>query len=267
MTPRLPLLRLFALAATLSAGAAAQAQAFDAVRLFAAPPGKDGGVAGAVVLGTTEYPGSEDRRNLVLPVLDYQWASGWFAGTTNGLGYNFSSRSDMQYGLRLTADFGRKEKRSSALRGMGDIDAKAEAGGFFNYSLNEGLSISSSLRSGAGSGGDGLLADFGVNYSLPFAQRWRLGVGTDVTLANAKYMQSYFGVSRAQATTSGYAAYTPEGGLRDVRTGVTLSYSFNPRTIVTLGLSASTLLGDAADSPLVQKKTSVGGLLAATYAF
>jgi MipA family protein len=80
-------------------------------------------------------------------------------------------------------------------------------------------------------------------------------------------MQSYFGVSPAQAAASGYRADAPGAGLRDVRTGATLSYSFNPRTSVTLGLGTSTLLGDAADSPLVQKKTSATGLLFATYAF
>ena len=267
MTQQLPCLRLIALAATLSAAAGAQAQAFDAVRLFAAPPGKDGGLAGSVVLSTTEYPGSKDRRTLVLPVLDYQWANGWFAGATNGLGYNFSGRPDMQYGLRVTADFGRKESRSTALRGIGDIDANAEVGGFFNYSLVEGLSLISSLRYGAGKDGNGIVADFGVGYSLAFAQRWRLGVGADVTAANAKYMQSYFGVSQAQATASGYRAYASGAGLRDVRTSASLSYSFNPRTSVMLGLGTSTLLGDAADSPLVQKKTSATALLVATYAF
>jgi outer membrane scaffolding protein for murein synthesis (MipA/OmpV family) len=267
MSQRLPFLRLIALAATLSAAAGAQAQAFDAVRLFAAPPDKDGGVAGSVVLASTEYPGSKDRRTLVLPVLDYQWANGWFAGTTNGVGYNFSGRPGLQYGLRLTADFGRKENRSTALRGMGDIDAKAEVGGFFNYSIIEGLSLSSSLRYGAGKDGNGIVADFGISYSLAFAQRWRFGVGADLTAANAKYMQSYFGVSPAQAAASGYRADAPGAGLRDVRTGATLSYSFNPRTSVTLGLGTSTLLGDAADSPLVQKKTSATGLLFATYAF
>ncbi|RZS52336.1 MipA/OmpV family protein [Sphaerotilus mobilis] len=267
MTQRLPRLHLIALVATLSAGTGAQAQAFDAVRLFAAPPGKDGGLMGSVVLASTEYPGSKDRRTLVLPVLDYQWANGWFAGTTNGLGYNFSGQPDMQYGLRITADFGRKENRSTALRGMGDIKAKAELGGFFNHALTEGLSLTSAVRYGSGIDGHGLVANVGIGYAMPFAQRWRFSVGSNITAANAESMQSDFGVSQAQAATSGYGAYAPGAGLRDVRTSATLSHRFNARTSVMLGLGISTLLGDAADSPLVQKKTSASGLLVATYAF
>jgi outer membrane scaffolding protein for murein synthesis (MipA/OmpV family) len=41
----------------------------------------------------------------------------------------------------------------------------------------------------------------------------------------------------------------------------------SPRVAVTVGVTATTLLGDAAHSPLVRKKRSVNGLLAAAYAF
>lgn len=65
---------------TLAAGIAlvapiAFAQGFDAVRLSGAP-GKDSGTVGAAVIATHQYLGSDERRTLVLPVLDYQWANG-----------------------------------------------------------------------------------------------------------------------------------------------------------------------------------------------
>ena len=267
MIKRTSVLHFAATMALLATASAAQAQAFSAVRLYAAAPGKDGGLAGSVVLATTEYPGSDDRRALVLPVLDYQWGNGWFAGTSNGVGYNFSSDPSLQYGVRITGDFGRKESRSQALRGMKDIDAKAELGGFLNYSLTEELSITSSLRYGAGNDSDGIVADLGLSYSTRLGQKWRLGMGVDISMVNASMMQSYFGVTATQAAASGYRAYTPKSGLRDVQTSATLSYSYSPRASVTVGLNTTTLMGDAADSPLVRKKTSVGGIFALTYAF
>ncbi len=91
-----------------------------------------------------------ERRTLALPLLDHPWANGWFAGTTNGIGYNFSGSQRLQYRLRLTADLGRKESRSSALRGMGDVDAKAEFGGFFNLAWTPEFSLTSSVRYGFG---------------------------------------------------------------------------------------------------------------------
>lgn len=256
------------LAVVITLGApSAHAQVYEAVRLQAAAPGQNGGLAGAVVLADTEYPGATERRTVVLPVLDYQWANGWFAGTTNGIGYNFSDRPNLQYGVRLTADFGRKASASPALRGLGDIQARPEAGGFLNLALGEDFSLTSSLRYGSGRESKGLVVDLGAAYSTQIAARWRVGLGAGVSLANADHLQSYFGVTGEQALASGYRSYAPAAGLRSGQLSLTVSYSPTPRMSVTAGVSANTLLGDAADSPLVRRKTSASGLLAAVRAF
>ena len=258
--------------AAFAAGAAAlapsaSAQAFDVVRLYGASRPGDGGAVGAAVIAGQRYPGSSERRTLVVPLLDYQWKSGWFAGTTNGLGYNFSRRPDMDYGVRLTADLGRTESRSSALRGLGDIDARPEVGAFYNYSFSPSLALTSSLRYGSGNDRNGVVVDVGAAYSMVLAPQWRLGLGVSATVANAKYMQSYFGVTPAQSATSGYAPYTVGSGLRDVRASAALTYSVTPRVAITTALSASSLQGDAKDSPVTRKRSAVTGLVSAFYAF
>ncbi|MDI1244429.1 MAG: MipA/OmpV family protein [Rhodoferax sp.] len=243
------------------------AQAFDSVRLFGAAPGKDGGRAGLAVIAGQAYQGSDASRTMAVPLIEYRWANGWFAGSTNGIGYNFSDRQDMQYGARLTADFGRKENRSQALSGMGDIDAKAEFGGFFNYLLSREVSLNTSLRYGSGQDRNGLLADLVLGYSTELSSALRLGLGVAATLANADYMQSYFGVTAAQSVNSGYATYKPGAGLRDVRVNLSLTYRITPEISATAGVSASTLSGDASDSPLVRQKSTTTGLLAVAYSF
>ena len=91
--------------------------------------------------------------------------------------------------------------------------------------------------------------------------------GVGVTLANADYMQSYFGVTAAQAAATGYAIYSAGSEARDARANVALTYSIDQRTSVTAVLSASSLLGDAQDSPLTRKRTSGSGVLGINYAF
>jgi len=243
------------------------AQAFDAVRLYGAAPGQDGGTVGAAVITAYEYQGSDQRTTLLLPVLDYQWANGWFAGVTNGFGYNFSDSPQMQYGVRLTANLGRKESLASALRGMGDVDPAAEGGAFFNYSLPQGVFLTSSVRYGAGVAHKGLLVDLGAGYLTEIAPKWHLAAGAGITLANANYMQSFFGVTGAQAARSGYAVHTAASGARDIRANVALTYSVDQRTAVTTALYATSLLGDAKGSPLTRKRTSESGVIAVTYAF
>ncbi|MFM9888723.1 MAG: MipA/OmpV family protein, partial [Burkholderiales bacterium] len=155
----------------------ASAQAFDAVRLYGAARDTDGGAVGLAAIAARRYQGSDERRYMVVPLLDYQWRNGWFAGTSNGIGFNFSSRQEVSYGLRATADLGRKEHRSAALAGLGDIDPRPELGGFFNYGIGRDIVLTSSLRYGAGNDRNGLLLDLGAVYSISLAPQWRLGLG------------------------------------------------------------------------------------------
>lgn len=168
--------------------ASASAQAFDAVRLYGAAPGQDLAVAGAVVLSGPAYLGADKRRTQLLPLLDYQRANGWFAGLSNGLALNFSGDRASAFGLRVTADLGRKESRGPALRGMGDIDIKPEIGAFYNVSTSGGLFATSSLRFGSGNDGGGLLLDLGAGYSLGLTPQWRMAVGVAATAANAEHI-------------------------------------------------------------------------------
>jgi MipA family protein len=245
----------------------AQAQAFDAVRLYGVPEGDSAGIVGAVVIASPEYMGSDERRILVLPSIDYQWKNGWFAGLSNGIGYQFPSRPDLQFGLRVTADLGRQEDRSSALTGMGDIEPRPEAGVFFNYLPTPEVFLTSSLRYGAGNDRNGMQIDLGAGVAKQLAPQWRAAVGLAATWVNGDYMQGFFGVTPQQAAASGYAAYSAAAGLRDVRVNGSLTYFIDARWSVTGALTVRSLQGDARDSPIVFESTPVTGVLALSYGF
>ena len=248
-------------------GAAAHAQAFDAVRIFG-PVGPDGkGAIGAAVVNSAEFLGSKQRKTMLLPVLDYRWKNGFFAGTSNGVGYLFDTAPNVQYGLRVTADFGRDADKSAALTGMGDIDAAAEIGGFFNYFVTPQISLTSSLRYGADNDNKGMVIDLGANYAVQLAPQWRGAVGVATTFANSHTMQSRFGVTPAQAITSGYAAYSPGAGLRDARISASVNHFYSRQIAITAAVSASALLGDAKNSPVVRQNSAVTGVLAVSYEF
>jgi outer membrane protein len=264
---RQPLLAL-ALAATLAAACGgAQAQAFDAVRLFGKPTGDGEGTVGAAVVIGHQYMGSDERRTSALPLLDYRWANGWFLGTTNGVGYMFDSAPNTQYGLRLTADFGRNENRSAVLNGMGDIRARPEIGAFFNYLPTRDIFLTSSLRYGSGTDRKGMLLDLGAGYAMQLSPQWRTAVGVAATVVNREFMQDYFGVTPAQAAASGHAVYTAGAGLRDVRANLSVNYFITPSWTLTGVVSASSLEGDAKNSPIVRQRASTQGILALGYRF
>lgn len=245
----------------------ASGQTFDDVRLLDTAPGQNVGLAGAAVHSGPSYSGASSRRTGLAPLLNYQWANGWFAGTSHGVGYNASSTPGLQFGPRLTLDFGRKESRSSTLRGMGDVDPSLELGGFVNYRIAGALRLTAALRAGAGDDHKGVRLDLGVGHGFELARGLRLNLGVASTVANQAMLQSYFGVTAAQAARSGYAVFTPKAGLQDVRAHASLAYSVAPRTTLTFGISTTQLLGDAKASPLVRKATSTGAVAAVVYAF
>ena len=258
---------LLAAAAALAAANGVRAQAFDAVRIFGPVEGDGAGIAGAVVIAAPRYAGSDERGWLVLPSIDYRWKNGWFAGLSNGIGYLFPSRPDMQYGLRVTADIGRKESRSDALDGMGSIQPRAEAGAFFNYFPTREVFLTSSLRYGSGNDWNGMQIDLGAGYSTALAPQWRGTVGVATTIVNGAYMQAYFGVTPQQSAASGYAVYSPGAGFRDVRLNASVVYAIDARWSLTGALTVSSLQGDARGSPIVFEPTPVSGIVALSYGF
>jgi outer membrane scaffolding protein for murein synthesis (MipA/OmpV family) len=249
------------------AAQAAQAQAFDAVRLFAIRAGDGQGIVGAAVIAGHEYLGSSETKLLVLPAIDYQWKNGWFVGTGNGVGYRFPSPANLQYGLRITVDGGRSDNDAAALQGMGAIPVRPEIGAFLNFLITDQWFITSSIRYGSGQDWNGAQFDLGAGYSVQFAPQWRLGLGLAGTYVNRDYMQTFYGVSPTQAAATGYAPYAPGAGWRDLRGNATLTYSFDERWSLTASVQVRSLQGGPTHSPIVDEDTPVSGVLALGYTF
>jgi len=258
--------RLLAATALAQAAFSIHAQGFDNVR-FDVPTGRGDGIVGAAVINVPRYLGSDERKTRIFPLLDYRWSNGWFAGTGSGVGYNFSTRPSIQYGVRMTADFGRDEDDAAALRGLGDIDPAAEIGAFLNLRLDGGLFLRSALRYGSGNDHDGLVIDAGAGYGWMLAPRWRLGTGVNATYVNQSYMRQYFGVDTTQATRSGYPVYQPGAGVRDVRANVSLGYQISERWGVNASAAIVQLQKDAKASPITRDRTTFIAVLGTAYRF
>jgi MipA family protein len=206
------------------------------------------------------YLGADERKTRPLPMLAARWRSGWFAGL-GGVGWQFSG-SDLPAsgGLRLGLDPGRDEDDADALRGMGDIKPRAEIGAFGSAVLVPGTNLGSSVRFGSGNDRNGLLVDLSLRSSWSITPTQRLAAGVTATLANTSAMQSAFGVDADQSLRSGYALYTPGSSLRDVRLNLGYMIELDSNMVVQLGLSASSLAGDAKVSPLTRDRSSVAAI-------
>ena len=81
------------------------------------------------------------------------------------------------------------------------------------------------------------------------------GVGAN-TFGDARNMQTYLGVTDADAVKTGLPAFTPGAGLKDVHAGIGLTTALTTRWIVFANIGGSRLLGDAAASPLTKDPNS-----------
>ncbi|GGX50147.1 MipA/OmpV family protein [Undibacterium squillarum] len=222
---------------------------------------------GVAALSVPKYTGSDERRLAAYPMFDVQWKSGAFFSATNGLGYNFSKKPALQYGLRLSLEGARDESRSSKLNGLGDVNTAVEPGAFANLSLSENYALVSSVRYGSGTDHNGLQFSVGGRFSTALSENHRISATVRANWANSAYMQSYFGVNAQQSAASGYSQFTPSSGVTDIKLSASWRWALDSNWSIVTGASASRLQGDASRSPFVFQKNPVTVFSVTTYRF
>jgi outer membrane protein len=149
---------------------------------------------------------------------------------------------------RNAADF-------AELRGLGDVNAAFEIGGFLDYFPVEWLRGRVEVLQGFG-GHHGVVANFSSDLIVPVAPQWTLSGGPRLTVQSAAATAPYFGINLAQAMASGLPQFNARGGVHSAGAGAQLRYQYNPQWEVHTYVEYQRLLGDAAASPLVQQRGS-----------
>lgn len=99
---------------------------------------------------------------------------------------------------------------------------------------------------------DGWIGDVTVSYQLPVGRRLTLMAAASASYADDNYAETYFGINATGAAASGLQAFTAEGGIKDVGVSLTASYALSDRWSVVGYGGFRRLLGDFADSPIVE---------------
>ena len=77
-------------------------------------------------------------------------------------------------------------------------------------------------------------------------------VYAQTTWADSKSLQSFYGVTAAQAASSGFSAYTPNSGFLNNQVGIYVAYNLTPQCLLIGNAEEHQLLGDARNSPLTE---------------
>jgi MipA family protein len=232
------------------------------------PPKKEGWnfEAGAVAMYGPAYEGSDKYEVEALPNISVDYEDGlFFANPFDGIGSYPIQGEDYKLGASLGYEFGRDEKDDKKnLRGMGDIDSSATANLMGEYEFGP-IEISGKLTKG--NSDYGMTAEAGVGTSFEVTDRIMLMGEVGATWANADHMNTYFGVSSAQAGRSGYRSYKAESGIKSVGINVGAFYSVTEDIDAVLMVEADQLLGDAADSPITKSDFQPSIMIGTSYKF
>jgi outer membrane scaffolding protein for murein synthesis (MipA/OmpV family) len=153
--------------------------------------------------------------------------------------------------VALAYDLGRNQHDDPHLRGLGNIGAAPEAKLFAEYFLLP-VVLSAALHQAIG-GHNGMLGELGAYIPLPlFDQKLIIFTGPTLTLADGEYMRSYFGVSAKQAAATSLRQFSARGGFKSTGWGLTAVYRLDDSWLIESDLAYERLIGDAANSPIVE---------------
>ena len=218
---------------------------------------------------TPSYPGSDDLS--VRPFFDIARAADddefEFEAPDEGFGFALLRGDRFSVGPSL----GFEGKRSSSEVGgaFPDVDISIELGAFAQYQLSDSIRLRAEGRQ-AVTGHDGFIANLGADYVWRAGDRQLFSIGPRVTVTDSSYQNAYFGVRPADAAASGLSAYDPDGGVQAI--GATAGYirQLTPRWGIYSYAKYDRLVGDPADSPLVERfgsRNQFSGGVALTYTF
>jgi outer membrane scaffolding protein for murein synthesis (MipA/OmpV family) len=216
---------------------------------------------GAIYL--PEYEGSDKFEVKPFPIFSAQFGDNVQVDVT-GVTVDLYRWEGFRFAVRGGYETGRKESDSDYLRGLGDIDPGGVVGGVVSYETGP-FEVYAALNKTFG-GSEGLTGTFGAKASHRF-ERFIFSADVSGTWADSKYMESYFGITSAQASSSGLPQYTAGAGIKrlDVRASVT--YMLTDNWLLTGAAGAGFLMGDAKDSPIVKDDVQPFAMLGMGYRF
>ena len=221
------------------------------------------GALGVIASVRPEYSGAAKQISKLTPALFVRYgrfsitnASGFVTrradDVARGLGLNMLRSERLHVSLALRFDPGRNERSSAAFAGLGNIRRTVRARINVGWRLDHGWRAGIAWSADALGRGGGHFGDVSVAHEQRLLSATTLTLGSALTLAGDRYMQSYYGISEAQASRSGYPVYTPSAGVRDVALFANLRTELSPEWILLGGAGVSRLLGPAAASPLAR---------------
>lgn len=152
--------------------------------------------------------------------------------------------------------FGRDGEDVSNVPNLDDVDGGLVLGGFAAYRTGS-LAFSVSYHHQVTGDDTGGLARFEVEHTRRLTPTIKLTTGIGTNYADDDYMTAFFAAP----------GFEPDAGFKDIFVGATATLDLSDRWTLHLIGRYAHLIGDAADSPIVETESQLYGGLALSYKF
>jgi MipA family protein len=244
---------------------------------------------GIGVASGSEYEGASKRVSGATPLIDISYKTDGFGtiavgAKSRGVSWTIFDSETASFGVSLGVGSGRVDNKngtllrpgSKRLKGMGEIEGQPEIGVFghaviglplfveYYKGLGDGKRDLKTLKY-EGHGGSRLVLStelpLKVDDSLSFS------ISPNLVWGDKKFTQSYFGVNAFQAANSSFKLFNAGGGIKSIGLNFGAEYKFDKNWSAQANLGFDQLRGDAAKSPLTQKKGQTSAFIGAVYNF
>ncbi len=210
---------------------------------------------GLGAVAVPDYEGSEDYQAAPLPIARVQ--KGHQYGQLFGLKLTSNLVPDPNFRAGPVINFRpeRDDVDNNQVDAMNDVDSALELGVQvgYDYRLDGGvIGVEVEFVHDLIDGHNGWLLTPEVKYRRKLGGNWNLSLSTLVTVASDDYMESYFGVSAADAVASGFPTFNADGGLKDIGVQLALGYDITEAWDAGFIAGWQRLLNDAEDSPVTK---------------
>ena len=210
---------------------------------------------GAGLARVPKYPGASSGRIRLAPLASVEYGDRLYLGPL-GLGVAVLRWDGFRAGPVLGYHGGRQESDDPRLGGLGDISPSMTAGVFTDYRFGA-LSVSATVRQAVSHTSNGLsgLLQLNLHHRIP-GTRTFLMLGPDLEFGNADFERTWFGITAQQSVQSTFAlpVYTPHAGIDWVGLHAALTHATSAHILLRAFASFRKLTGDAASSPIVERR-------------
>ncbi len=215
------------------------------------------------------YEGSSEYRTLPVPLINYH-SGNFFITPRAGLpamGLKTTLAPDLNAGVFVGLSLGRKADDADRTRGLDDVKFHAAYGAFVEWTPGS-YSLGAAYRQAARSGYGGNL-ELRASYAALKTEDHKVLVGVSTQWASRDAMQTWYGVTSSQAASSreGLSTYSPSSGFKSAALFTSWAYRITPSWSALTTVGVTTVLGDARNSPLTERKTNMFGTVGVAYNF